>query len=173
MNLPDRTTRSPTALRFFASSFRVVFLAALGLACGCDEPDSKLQRTHAYMDSLRLYLGDLRLMDHELGKVIETDTVSADVIVPLIAESLRPTLSDLRRRADFLQPTPITRDAHLLLLSYLDVRLQAYDAALQGQAESRPELFELFARKQIEAQQIGRDLQDEAQRLRSQIPAYY
>ena len=59
------------------------------------------------------------------------------------------------------------------LLSYLDVRLQAYDAALQGQAESRPELFELFARKQIIAQQIGRDLEDEAQRLRSQIPAYY
>ena len=125
------------------------------------------------MDSLRLYLGDLRLMDHELGKIIETDTVSADVIVPLVAERLRPTVSDLRRRADSLQPTPVLDNAHTLLLSYLDVRLQAYDAVLQGQAEARPELFELFARKQIEAQQIGRDLEDEAQRLRSQIPAYY
>ena len=167
MDLPDRTAGITGTI------FRVALLAALSLSCGCGEPDTELRLNHAYMDSLGLYLGDLRLMDYELGKVVETDTVSADVIVPLILERLRPTLDGLRRRADFLRPTPLMHNAHTLLLSYLDVRLQAYDAALQGHAESRPELFELFARKQIEAQQIGRDLEDEAQRLRSQIPAYY
>ncbi len=151
---------------------RLAFLVALGLAAGCGGGDTELQNTHAYMDSLRVYLGDLRLMDHQLGKVVQSDTVSAEVSVPLIAETLRPTVGDLRRRADDLQVTPVVRDAHTLLLAYLDIRLQAYDAALQGQAEARPELFELFARKQTEAEEMGRHLEDETQRLRALVPAY-
>lgn len=152
--------------------FLVSLVAALALLPGCGEEDEELQKTHAYMDSLKIYLGDLRLMDYELGQVVANDAVSADVIIPLIAESLRPTVEDLRNRSDKLEPTPVVRNAHILLLGYLDTRLQAYDAALQGQAESREELFDLFARKQIEAQGIGNDLEDEAQRLRTQLQDY-
>ncbi|MDA0338032.1 MAG: hypothetical protein O2782_22915 [bacterium] len=147
-------------------------VAALALLSGCADRDTELQQTHAYMDSLRLYLGDLRLMDYDLRQIVEGDTVSADLIIPVIAETLRPKVEDLRRRADVLRPTPQTLAAHTLLLDYLDARLQAYDAALQGQAEARPELFEMFAHKQMEAQDIGNDLEDEAQRLRTQIPDY-
>lgn len=148
----------------------VVLFALLLTACG--QQDAELQKTHAYMDSLRLYLGDLRVMDYELNQVVEGDTVSADVIIPLIAAKLRPTVDDLRQRADSLQPTAVVASAHTMLVSYLDTRLQAYDAALQGQSENRPELFELFAHKQIEAQDIGDELETEAQRLRTQIPDY-
>jgi len=150
----------------------VPLVTALALLPGCGEENEELQQTHAYMDSLRMYLGDLRVMDYELNQVVTSDTVSADLIIPLIAESLRPTVEDLRNRSDKLEPTPTVRVAHALLLDYLDTRLQAYDAALRGQAESWPELFGLFARKQIEAQEIGHDLEDEAQRLRTQIPDY-
>ncbi len=147
-------------------------VAALALLSGCGDRDTELQQTHAYMDSLRLYLGDLRLMDYDLRQIVEGDTVSADLIIPVIAETLRPKVENLRRRADGLQPTPQVLAAHALLLDYLDVRLQAYDAALQGQAEARTELFEMFAHKQMEAQDIGNDLEDEAQRLRTQIADY-
>ena len=150
----------------------IALFAALMLLPACGEDTGDLQQTHAYMDSLRLYLGDLRLMDHQLAKIVESDTVSADLIIPVIAESLRPKVEELRQRADVLQPTPLVHNVHTLLLSYLDTRLQAYDAALLGQAEARPELFELFAHKQFEAQQIGEALEDEAQRLRSQVAEY-
>lgn len=149
----------------------LVAVATLMLTA-CAQQDTELQQTHAYMDSLRLYLGDLRLMNHELNQIVEGDSIGADIIIPIIAEQLRPTMDDLRQRADRLVPTPAVAQAHGLLVRYLDTRLQAYDAALQGQAEDRPELFDLFALKQIEAQDIGDELETEAQRLRTQIPEY-
>ncbi len=164
MTLPDRSNH--------IFPLRFALLAALVLTTGCGKKDAELQQTHAYMDSLRIYLGDLRLMDHEINKAIAGDSVSADLIVPMIAERLRPTVDDLRQRADGLHPTPAVRSAHTLLISYLDVRLQAYDAALRGQTEARTELFDLFSSKQIEAQMIGRDLEEESRRLLSQIPDY-
>ncbi len=168
MDLPLRSCR-----RGLARHLAVVSLTAISLlTTACGQPDSELQRTHTYMDSLRVYLGDLRLMDYNLKMTVPADSVSSDVIIPLIAEDLRPTVDDLRRRADGLQVTPAVAAVHALLLQYLDARLQAYDAALQGQTEGREDLFDLFAVKQIEAQEIGDDLETEAQRLRTQVPDY-
>lgn len=166
LDRPDRRDRRNT----WGRAVGLVLSLALA-ACGGDEP-TELDRTHAYMDSLRQYLGDLRLMDHELGEVVTTDTVEATTIVPIIAGNLHPTVSDLLERARQLQPTPEVAPAHALLISYLETRLEAYDAALQGNNAQRPDLFQLFARKQVEAQEIGRQLEDEAQRLRTQVPEY-
>lgn len=160
-----QTTRKRLAFFALAATASV----ALTLATGCGEEQTELQRSRAYMDSLGVFLGELRLMEHELNKVVLSDTVSADLIVPVIAERLRPTVSDLQRRTDGLRPTADVRIAHELLLKYLDLRLQAYDAALQANAESRPELFDVFAIRQIEAQEIGHKLEDESQRLISQV----
>lgn len=160
-----QTTRKRLAFFALAATASV----ALTLTTGCGEEQTELQRSNAYMDSLGVFLGELRLMEHELNKIVLSDTVSADLIVPVIAERLRPTVSDLQRRTDGLRPTADVRIAHELLLKYLDLRLQAYDAALQANAESRPELFDVFAIRQIEAQEIGHKLEDESQQLISQV----
>ena len=150
-----------------------ITLLLVAFAAACAAGETELQRTHIYMDSLRVYLGELRRMDHDLNKVVTTDTLAADVIVPLIAERFRPTVADLRRRASAVTTTATVDSAHGLLLRYLDMRLQAYDAAIRGRDESRPELYEEFAHRQIEAQILGDDLEDLVQALRTSIPGYY
>lgn len=150
----------------------LVWLLAVGLLVGCEAPEQQaavVAEDHgsAYMDSLRIFLGELRQMDEELERQVGVgSTVHSERIVPLIAERYQPTVLGLRTRADSLAPAPPEQAAHQALLRYLDLRLQAYDAAVQGHAENRPELFDLFASKQAEAETAGRLLQDEAQRLR-------
>ncbi|MBT3343509.1 MAG: hypothetical protein HN712_28990 [Gemmatimonadetes bacterium] len=154
-------------------------LAALPLLCllltgGCEEPETELSRSHAYMDSLRTMLGELRLMDHELNQVIagRQSGVSAALIVPIVRQKLRPTIQGLLDRTDDLTSTTATADVHDLFHTYLQTRLDAYNLLLQGGAESRPELFEYFGLKQIEAETLGRKLEDLIYKVRSEIPEY-
>ena len=151
---------------------RIALVLLAVAAFGCGSGDTELARTHRDMDSLRVYLGELRAMEYELGEVVSSDSVASEVIVPLIADRFRPTVAGLRGRAEGLRATEPVRTARNLLLSYLEVRLQAYDAAILGQAEGRPELFELFAAKQSQADSLGRALEDEVFRLRSAVPGY-
>lgn len=158
---------SPTA---DGSWIAVLLLAAAALGCGAG--DTELARTHRDLDSLRAYLGQLRAMEDELAAATGAGEVSSEVIVPLIAARFRPTLAALRQRAERLEPTERVRGTRDLLLTYLDVRLGAYDAAIQGQAEGRPELFDLFAARQDRADSLGRGLEDQIFRLRSSVPGY-
>lgn len=141
----------------------------------CGPQDTELNRSHAYMDSLKTMLGELRLMDHELNQIVadHEGPVSANLIIPIISDKLRPTVATLHSRTTTLQTTPATESVHQLMMKYLDARLKAYNTALQGQAESRPELFEAFALEQIGAETLGRELADEIYRLRGQIPGYH
>lgn len=145
----------------------------VGASCGPEEQQTELSNSHAYMDSVRAMLGEVRLMDHELSQVVAGQgSVSAGMIIPVIRRKLHPTLTTLRDRAGALKVMPDTQDAQDLFLSYLDKRLSAYDAALQAQHESRPELFEQFSIRQIEAETLGRELEDVLRRLRTEIPGY-
>ncbi len=149
-------------------------LLLVGSGCGPEEQQTKLSSSHAYMDSVRAMLGEVRLMDHELSQVVAgQENVSAGMIIPVIRQKLHPTLTTLRERAGTLKVWPETQDAQDLFLSYLDKRLSAYDAALQAQQESRPELFEQFSIRQIEAETLGRELEDVLRRLRTEIPGYH
>ena len=150
---------------------RLPLLVAL-LLVACEPEDTELQRTHAYMDSLGVFLGELRLMDHQLNKIITADTLAAEIIVPEIAGRFRPTIAGLRGRVAAVPTTPAVDTTQTLLLQYLDTRLAAYDAAIQGHAEDRPDLFEVFARKQIEAQNLGDELEAQVQRLRGELPGF-
>lgn len=165
----ERRDRRPG--RRVASAAQALAFAAL-VACG-ESGDPELARTHQYLDSLKVYLGELRVMEYDLGQVVQSETMASDVIVPLIAERCRPTVSGLRQRAARLQLTDRVRPTQQVLISYLDLRLAAYDAALRGQAEGRPELFELFTRRQAEADSVGLVLKDAVYQLRAQVPDYH
>jgi hypothetical protein len=142
------------------------------VVAGCPAAPPAPPSANAYLDSLRVILGELRYMDHELGKLVQGDAVRGAIIVPLIEERFRPTVDGLRQRAQRLATTDSVRAVHQTLMRYLDVRLEAYDAALEGHREQRAELLEAFVRKQVEADSIGRSLQAEAQRLSRRLPAY-
>ena len=141
--------------------------AVVLIGCG---GNTELARTQKYMDSLAVYLGALRLMDHELEQEVTADTMEAETIVPLIVDRFRPTVTDLRARAAALPTTPAIDSTHALLLRYLDTRIAAYDAAIQGRAEARTDLYEVFARKQIEAQSLGDALEASIETLRAGVP---
>ncbi|MEE2659438.1 MAG: hypothetical protein VX733_13105 [Candidatus Latescibacterota bacterium] len=149
-------------------------LLVVGALCSCGgEESAQLERRHDYMDSLRVYLGDLRLLDYQIGEAVQEDTIASHRIVPLIIETLRPTLENLRKRSLSLQRPEGTEEVHELLIHYLDLRIEAYDDAIRGEAEGKPGLFKRFSQKQIEADGLGRKLEDELHELRGRTPGYY
>ncbi|MFC1525748.1 hypothetical protein ACFL6X_02935 [Candidatus Latescibacterota bacterium] len=147
-----------------------VMVAVYGLAgCAVDGVDSPREIEHALLDSVRVYLVELRAMDHEIGEAVMADTVSSQRIVPLIARRFRPTVSQLRVRMTALDTTDAVGPLRRHFLQYLSTRLEAYDAAIAGLAQDRPELYNVFSRKQAEADRLGRDLQSEIREVRQRV----
>lgn len=149
---------------------RVITLGLVGLLFACAEksetPEPIPGDSYAYMDSVSIYLGDLRYIEHRMKMVIGDGRMAEDVIVPLIREHLDPRMRRLRDRAGALTPPEEAERLQELLLSYLDTRLQAYEAAMQGYDEDRDELYTLFAQKQAEAQEIAFELEEAVRQLR-------
>lgn len=141
---------------------------------GCGDDELRAQRLveHSFLDSVAVHLQNLRALDQEIGRVVMTDTVSSVEIVPLIAERFRPVIAGLHRRVTALRTTPKVAPAKESLLHYLDLRLAAYDAAIAGLAEDRAELFEEFSRKQIEADRLGRAMEQQIREIKTQVPGY-
>ncbi|MFH1570404.1 MAG: hypothetical protein ABIL09_20600 [Gemmatimonadota bacterium] len=150
-------------------------LLALALvAGGCGDPELRRQRLveYSFLDSTAVYLQRLRAMDQEIGQAVLADTVNSVDIVPLISARFRPTVADLRTRVGAVATTERLVPVRDLFVQYLSLRLEAYDAAIAGLAEDRPELYDVFSRQQAEADRLGRALGQQIREVRTQVPGY-
>ncbi len=146
----------------------VVFL----LACG-EEPQTEygpVSEVNSYLSQVRQLLQALRMLDAQISKAVAAGTVEADYIVPLIRDSFRPALVDLHERATHIAHGEKLDPLHRQFLDYLELRIKAYDAAIAGGEQNRPELFEEFSRLQTQAQELGRQLEKGIGVVRHKLP---
>lgn len=144
-----------------------VLIAVLALAA-CGQRGKPQAAARDYMQEVRQVLQELRALDRQIATQVTADTLDSSSIVPLIRQRYRPILADLRQRVGGLQPDSALAGVNQQLLHYLDLRLRAYDLAMQGEQEQRPELFEEFARLQVQADGVGRSLEEELRQVRHQ-----
>ena len=149
-------------------------LCAAVLGCGKEDDPARAEREaeYAYLDSMRVYLQELRLLDHRIGQIVLADTVSSQDIVPQIATRFRPTIIQLQERVDGMRTPSRLEPVTETLTSYLALRRKAYDAAIRGMEEDKPELYDVFSRTQIEADKIGRMLEAQVREAKQQTPGY-
>lgn len=141
-----------------------MLVAALLLAA-CGRRTEQAQGA-AYLQQVQQVLQELRALDQQIAAQVTADTLGSNRIVPLIRQQYRPALAGLRQRVAGLSPSTGLEGVNQQLLHYLDLRLRAYDLAIQGAQEERPELFEEFSRLQVEADQVGRTLEEELRQAR-------
>jgi hypothetical protein len=128
------------------------------VACGGREAEVPAGRD--YLQEVQQVLQELRVLDRQIAAQVIADTLDSGSIVPLIRQQYRPTLALLRQRVAALAPDSAFSEVNQQLLGYLDLRLRAYDLAIQGEQEQRQELFEEFARLQVQADAEGRALEE-------------
>lgn len=142
------------------------------MAVGCGERQSEYgepEAVQAYLGGIRGVLQELRGLDQEIAAAVSADTMDADVIVPLIEERFRPALAGIQQRASGLTAADDLASVQRELMTYLELRLRAFDLAIQGRREGRPELFDEFTRLQIQADRLGRRLERSVTRLRASL----
>jgi hypothetical protein len=98
------------------------------------------------------------------------DSVDTSVIIPLIADRFQPAILRLEERARQLSPTPQLEPVQQKLQEYLRLWREAYDLALQGDRERKPELFGESGNRQVQADRAGRLLEDDLTRVRQALP---
>ena len=134
----------------------------LFLGCGNsakeEAPPANTEQIDAYLDQLKPLLQKVRSLDVEIARAVPTDSVSADVIVPLIEARFRPKLLELSAQVQKIAPAPELTTAHNHLRDYLRLRLEAFDLAVRGARQGQPELFELFGERLDAADEAGRAL---------------
>lgn len=113
-----------------------------------------------YLQEVQQVLLELRVLDKQIAAQVTADTLDSRRIVPLIRQQYRPTLAGLRQRVAGLKPDSAFAAVNQELQRYLDLRLQAYDLAIQGAQEQRQELFEQFSQLQVQADIAGRALEE-------------
>lgn len=144
---------------------RILALAVLLLAA-CGGREAKAPSGKEYMREVQQVLQELRLLDRQIADQVTADTLDSSRIMPLIRQQYRPALAGLRQRVAALEPDSALAAVNQQLLRYLDLRLRAYDLAIQGEQEERQELFEEFSRLQVQADAEGRALEEELRQAR-------
>jgi len=147
-------------------------VVALLSACG-EEPQTEygpVSDVNHYLAEVRQLLQSLRALDAQVAKAVSTGTVEADYIVPLIRDSFQPALVELHGRATRIEHGEKLAPLHQQLISYLQLRIEAYDTAIAGGVQNRPELFEEFTRLQTRAEAAGRQLEKTIVGVRRSLP---
>jgi hypothetical protein len=119
-----------------------------------------------YLQQVQQVLQELRALDKEIAAQVTADTLDSKRIMPLIRQQYQPALAGLRKRVAGLKPDSAFAAINQQLLGYLDLRLRAYDLAIQGEHEERQELFEEFSRLQVQADAAGQALGEELRQAR-------
>ena len=142
----------------------VVALACGWVCLGCggapedgDQP-AAADQIDAYLAHLKPLLQEVRSLDVEIARAVPSDSIAADVIVPLIEQRFRPKLIELADQVQRIAPAPALATVHNHLRDYLRLRLEAFDLAVQGARQGQPELFAEFAARLGEADEAGRAL---------------
>jgi hypothetical protein len=145
------------------------FLGAMGcclIALGCgetteeDTPHTNAGAIDAGLDHLKPLLQELRSLDIDIARAVPADSVSSDVIVPLIKSRFRPKLIALSNRVQEIVPAPELATVHIHLREYLRLRLEAFDLAVEGARLNDSALFEQFGARLTEADDAGRALKN-------------
>ena len=155
-----------------SATTRCAMLLTLLLLPSCGEKQTEYGpagEVRIYLDELKDILQQLRSLEQQIGQAVPTDTVAIEVIAPLIQDRFRPTLVDLHDRALRLQAGAALDSVHQQLLSYLELRIRAFDLVLEGVRQEQPELFDEFTRLQIEADRTGRVLEKTIVRIRQSL----
>lgn len=143
------------------------FLGAMGcclIALGCGEiTEEEAPRTTAgaiapYLDHLKPLLQELRSLDMEIARAVPADSISSDVIVPLIESRFHPKLIALSNKVQEITPAPELATVHKHLRDYLRLRLEAFDLAIEGARLNDSAFFEQFGVRLAEADEAGRAL---------------
>lgn len=144
---------------------RVWVVMLMLMACGSREGKSP-GTGKDYLQEVQQVLQELRVLDQQIAAQVIADTLDSSRIVPLIRQRYRPALADLHQRVAGLKPDSAFAAVNQHLLDYLDLRLQAYDLAIRGEREQRQEFFEEFSRLQVQADGLGRSLEEELRQVR-------
>ena len=156
-------------------------LGALGcclLALGCGEstkeeaPRTTADAINAYLDHLKPLLQELRSLDVEIARAVPADSISSDVIVPLIESRFRPKLIALSTQVQEIAPAPELATAHKHLRDYLRLRLEAFDFAVEGARLNDSALFEQFSQRLTEADEAGRALKSALDEVRYDMSGF-
>lgn len=148
------------------------------LVLGCDEtteeegPRTTTRAIDAYLDHLKPLLQELRSLDVEIARAVPADSVSSDVIVPLIESRFRPKLIELSSQVQAIAPTPELVTAHKHLHDYLRLRLEAFNFAIEGARLNDPALFEKFSQRLTEADEAGRALKSALDAVRYDLGSF-
>ncbi len=134
-------------------------------ACGRGREGAEAGRAENYLGEVKQLLQELRALDQQIARQITADTLDSRLIVPLIRQEFRPGIARLHERASRLDHPSSIDSTHQKLLRYLELRLGAYDLAIRGEEEQNPQLFAQFSRLQLEADTVGRTLEEELRQL--------
>ena len=151
-------------------------VSAFGLllpGCGGDQRQTRygtVSEIKTYLKQIRPILQEIRLINQQLSEAVPSDSVAAEVIVPLLEVRFRPALASLYERARKIERGEKLEEVHRQLLEFLRLQLEAFDLAIQGGRENRPELFEQFGLRQASADSVGLLLSRSIQELRRQYP---
>ena len=146
-----------------------LLLGLLLCTCGRRAEESSAPAAE-YLKEVQQVLQALRVLDQQIAQQVTSDTLASNQIVPQIRQEFRPTIARLRERVAGLKPGAGFEAVNRELLDYLDLRLKAYDLAIQGAQEEKPELLEEFGRLQIRADAVGRTLEEDLRHARQQHP---
>lgn len=155
-----------------SATTRCAMLLALLLLPSCGEKQTEYGpagEVRIYLDELKDILQQLRSLEQQIGQAVPADTIAIEVLAPLIQTRFRPALADLHDRALQLQAGAALDSVHQQLLSYLELRIRAFDLVLEGVRQEQPELFDEFTRLQIEADRTGRALEKTIIRIRQSL----
>jgi hypothetical protein len=145
------------------------------LVWGCGDQRSEggadIGEINTYLDRLKPILQELRSLDVEIARAVPADSISSDVIVPLIESRFRPKLLALQAQARQINPTPELATTHKYLEAYLRLRLEAFELAIRGARQGQPELFAQFGLRLAEADEAGRALKTALDQARLRLVA--
>lgn len=144
-------------------TFYGLVLTAFLAAAGCSEKSSEKNdsaQIDTYLDQVKYVLQEVRSMEKEIALAVPTDSVSAEVIAPLIEQRFRPKLADLSKQADALKPShPDLQPSYQLLKDYLRLRLEGFDLIIEGARLQDYALFDQFSERLAAAEEVGRSLE--------------
>ena len=153
--------------------FYLLVLTALLVAASCSENKVEANdsaQIDTYLDQVKYVLQEVRSIEKEIALAVPADSVTADVIAPLVEQRFRPKLADLSKQADALKPNhPDLQPSHQLLKDYLRLRLEGFDLIIEGARLRDQALFDQFAQRLSEAEEVGHSLELAIDRIRQNM----
>ena len=165
---PAKATPITWATRISAATILGLLLLAgsLLVACGGSNEADQDGSPKSYMEEVGSILQKVRALNDRIEAAIPDGTVDLPVVAGLIESDFKPTLTGLRQRALDLTPDANHQKAHQALLTYLDLRLQAYEAILQTQDQKDLQHLQRFPALEAQADSLGADLELQLRQLR-------